>query len=776
MSALEDGRVSKLRPLLPASCVLEQSAYSEAAAATVLAGRQAVRTLGDKLLVVVGPCAPHDAAVTLEYAAKLAELAKTLSGDLVVLMRCCYAAPDSSEWRGLVMDPELDGSLNINKGLRQMRELLVAVNSLGLPVACEFVDTIVPQYIADLVSWAQVGHGSALLRVHRQLASGLSMPVGFEAPPPTAVAAGASAADAINDAAKPHPFIGVSKQGVAGVVHTAGNKDCHAIVAGDARIAEVCAQLAAGKLPETTVVDCSAEADQGAAVRRVAELVAGGSAAASGVLLKSFLVSGAQPLAQAKLAKAAAVAAGGGKAAGLAGGLGGGASSALGLSVTDPCIDWSETQALLEALAAAARARRALPASASKPAASTAGGDGAGCSLFRESNSQLPTDNLRIRGVQALVPAACLQEELPHSGHVAELVRTTRALVRDLVCGGGGANGAHAKGGKGGSAANGGSDKLLVVAGPCCVHDVQSTLEYAARLSEAAKTFKGELVVLLRCCYAAPDSSEWRGGVMDPDLNGMLNINKGLAQMRELMQAANQLGLPVACEFVDTIVPQYIADLVSWAHVGSGKAQSRTYAELASGLSMPVGFEAPVGAAKTAAEAIVLAGKPHPFIGVSKQGVAGVVHTVGNRDCHAIVSGSDASALAETCEQLKAAKLHASALVDCSADADATAAVASVAALVAAGSFDVSGVLIKSNLAGGAQPAPAQDERPDAAKALKHGVSITEPCIGWEETFAALEALAAAVVARRAAAAGTDGGGGADGGKPGSAKKARRSR
>ena len=362
--------------------------------------------------------------------------------------------------------------------------------------------------------------------------------------------------------------------------------------------------------------------------------------------------------------------------------------------------------------------------------------------------------------MQALVPAACLQEELPHSGHVASLVRSTRALVRALVC-------------------DGGADgRLLVVAGPCCVHDVGATLQYAARLADAAKAFAGELVVLLRCCYAAPDSSEWRGGVMDPDLNGSLNINKGLAQTRELMQAVNQLGLPVACEFVDTIVPQYLADLVSWAQVGADRSRSRVCSELASGLSMPVGFEAPAGAAAAAVGAITLTARPHPFIGVSKEGVAGVVHTLGNKDCHAIVAGD--GALADVCAQLRDAGLRGAAVVDCSARAsDAVVAVSRVAANVAAGSMDVSGVLLKSNLEAGAQPAPAQDERPGAASGLKHGVSITEPCVGWEETYSVLEALAAAVKARRAATgdgAPAAGAAGAGGGTAGSAKKARRTR
>jgi 3-deoxy-7-phosphoheptulonate synthase len=258
---------------------------------------------------------------------------------------------------------------------------------------------------------------------------------------------------------------------------------------------------------------------------------------------------------------------------------------------------------------------------------------------------------------------------------------------------------------------------------------------------------------------------------MDPELNGSLNINKGLAQMRELMQAVNQLGLAVACEFVDTIVPQYLADLVSWAQVGSGKARARLYAELASGLSMPVGFEAGGGDAANAVTAIERAARPHPFIGVSKQGVAGVVHTTGNGDCHAIVS--EATPLADACARLGAAGLRPGAVVDCSYGAQSGAAVARVAEQIASGSTAVSGVLLKSFLAAGAQPPPAQDERPDAAAALKHGVSISEPCVDWDATHKALEQLAAAVKARRAAAAvdapATAGGGSA-------AKKARRGR
>jgi len=305
----------------------------------------------DRLLVVVGPSAIHDRQACMEYAARLKALATQLSDELLIIMQVNFeSAAAAGGWKGLINDPDLDGSFQINKGFRQARQLLLDVNRLGLPAACEYLDTITPQFIADLVSWAMVGPRNVASRAHRELASGLSTPVGFVKDGARDDIRGGEgvALDAVRASGAPHAFLSVSKQGVAGIVETTGNRDCHVVLPADAvgALAAESANLAASELPARVMLKCASpegtpysQAAQLAAVSKVADAVSQGSHEVLGVLVPSFLLSGRQNLPGTRPS-------------------GGGVGGVYGMSVTDPCLDWSSTAHALESLASAVRERR----------------------------------------------------------------------------------------------------------------------------------------------------------------------------------------------------------------------------------------------------------------------------------------------------------------------------------------------------------------------------------------------------------------------------------
>ena len=252
----DDLRITQVRPLLPPAILLEEIPITERASNVVANTRRAVSNVlndGDsRLVAVVGPCSVHDTRAALEYAARLQVLARRFEDELIVVMRCYFEKPRTSVgWKGLINDPDLDESYHINKGLRLARRLLLDVNDLGLPTASEFLDTQIPQFIADLTSWVAIGARTTESQVHRELASGLSMPVGFKN---STDGTTQTAVDAVLSARSPHLFPSVTKQGVSAIFETSGNDTCHVILRGGTRtgpnfdaehVGKVCAQLAA---------------------------------------------------------------------------------------------------------------------------------------------------------------------------------------------------------------------------------------------------------------------------------------------------------------------------------------------------------------------------------------------------------------------------------------------------------------------------------------------------------------------------------------------------
>jgi 3-deoxy-7-phosphoheptulonate synthase len=352
-SRTDDLRIDNLRPLLPPAILMEEFPASEQATDVVVRGREdAGRLLAgedDRLLVVVGPCSIHDPAAALEYAHRLFEVATEFQEDLCVIMRVYFEKPRTTVgWKGLINDPRLDDSFAINEGLRTARRLLLDVLGAGLPVGTEFLDPITPQFIADLVSWGAVGARTSESQVHRELASGLSMPVGFKNGTEGTFQV---AIDAIRSAAHPHQFLSVTKQGVAAIVVTRGNRESHVILRGGKRgpnysrecVQEVADALEAAGFPRRVMVDCS-HANSGKYYGRQPEVVAdvaqqlsGGSGEIFGIMLESFLLDGRQdhPRTRADISELT-----------------------YGLSITDACMGWERTRPLFSQLAEAVRKRR----------------------------------------------------------------------------------------------------------------------------------------------------------------------------------------------------------------------------------------------------------------------------------------------------------------------------------------------------------------------------------------------------------------------------------
>ncbi len=344
-----DLRVDSIRPLLPPAILLEELPLGEVAAVNVSRGREEVARIlrgeDDRLIVIVGPCSIHDPVAALDYARRLRGLADDLAADLRIVMRVYFEKPRTTVgWKGLINDPNLDGSFAINTGLRVGRRLLLDLAELGLPAGCEFLDPITPQFTSDLVTWGAIGARTTESQVHRELASACSMPVGFKNGTDGGVQI---ALDAIRAAAHPHRFIGVTEQGLAGIVSTAGNPDCHVILRGGAtgpnfdaiHVQKTLAALRDAGLPPRIMIDAShgnSEKDyrrQPIVVREVAAQVAQGEAGVIGMMMESFLVDGRQDL-------------------------GDPSRLVYGQSITDACMGWGTSVPVLQELAAAVRTRR----------------------------------------------------------------------------------------------------------------------------------------------------------------------------------------------------------------------------------------------------------------------------------------------------------------------------------------------------------------------------------------------------------------------------------
>ena len=347
--AVRDQRIARLEPLLPPRELLDELALSPAQVETVVRGRASAQAIlsgaDDRLLAVVGPCSVHDVDATLDYAQRLSQQARRLSGQICVVMRVYFEKPRTTTgWKGLINDPYMDGSSDVNTGLRVARRLLLEVLSLGLPVGCEFLDPITPQYISDAVCWGAIGARTTESQIHRQLGSGLSMPVGFKNRTDGDIQV---AVDAVRAAAVSHAFAGIEVDGTPAVLYTRGNRDGHIILRGGrerpnydaAGVAQARALLRAAGLPDRVVIDVSHD-NSGKNHRRqplvaadVARQVAGGNGAIVGVMLESFLVAGRQDPSA-------------------------GRPLTYGQSITDGCIDWETTVGVLEDLARAVVMRR----------------------------------------------------------------------------------------------------------------------------------------------------------------------------------------------------------------------------------------------------------------------------------------------------------------------------------------------------------------------------------------------------------------------------------
>ena len=350
MPRTRDLRVEHFRPLLPPAILLEELPLGDRGSVTVARGRDEVARIlngeDDRLVVVVGPCSIHDPAAALDYGHRLKALADDLAGDLCIVMRVYFEKPRTTVgWKGLINDPRLDGSFVINEGLRRARRLLVDLAELGLPAGCEFLDPISPQFTSDLVSWGAIGARTTESQVHRELASGLSMPVGFKNGTDGGVQI---AIDAVSSSAHPHRFLGVTEQGLCAIVATRGNPDCHVILRGGqagpnhdaASVGAVAKALAAAGLSPRIMVDAShgnSAKDyrrQPVVAQDIAEQVSAGQRAIFGMMLESFLVDGRQDLVP-------------------------GQALHYGQSITDACMGWEMTVPVLQDLAKAVRSRRA---------------------------------------------------------------------------------------------------------------------------------------------------------------------------------------------------------------------------------------------------------------------------------------------------------------------------------------------------------------------------------------------------------------------------------
>jgi 3-deoxy-7-phosphoheptulonate synthase len=342
-------RVESVRPLLSPAILLEEVPLSDTAAHAILDGRKRVSKIlhgeDDRLVAVVGPCSIHDPEAGLEYAERLRKLAGEIEDDVYVVMRVYFEKPRTTVgWKGLINDPYLDETFQINEGLRRARRFLSAVGDVGLPCGTEFLDPITPQFTADLVAWGAIGARTTESQVHRQLSSGLSMPIGFKNGTYGTVQL---AVDAVVSAAHPHRFLGVTEQGLAAIVQTTGNPDCHVILRGGtsgpnydaASIARAAEQLDKAGLRPSLMVDCShgnSQKDykrQPEVARDLASQIASGSTSIFGVMVESNLVEGRQDLVNPE-------------------------RLAHGQSITDACIGWDRTGPLLRELASAVRDRR----------------------------------------------------------------------------------------------------------------------------------------------------------------------------------------------------------------------------------------------------------------------------------------------------------------------------------------------------------------------------------------------------------------------------------
>jgi 3-deoxy-7-phosphoheptulonate synthase len=356
-----------------------------------------------------------------------------------------------------------------------------------------------------------------------------------------------------------------------------------------------------------------------------------------------------------------------------------------------------------------------------------------------ERDSTLDTtriDDVRIGAVRPLITPALLQERVPVRDDTLAVVERSREAIADVL--------------------HGRDDRLVVVVGPCSIHDHEQAMDYGQRLKAVADELQDDLLIVMRAYFEKPRTTVgWKGYINDPHLDGSFAINEGLERARKLLLELTTLGLPLGTEFLDLLSPQFIADLVAWGAIGARTTESQSHRQLASGLSCPVGFKNGTdGGIKVAADAILAAQAPHAFMGMTKMGMAAIFETRGNDDCHVILRGGktpnyDAASVEAACATLRAAGLREQVMIDVSHGNSSKAhrrqidVAQDVASQLAAGDHRITGVMIESHLEEGRQDLVA-------GVPLKRGVSITDACIGFDQTVPVLQSLAAAVKARRA--------------------------
>jgi 3-deoxy-7-phosphoheptulonate synthase len=355
--------------------------------------------------------------------------------------------------------------------------------------------------------------------------------------------------------------------------------------------------------------------------------------------------------------------------------------------------------------------------------------------LQQEQHVAPHTDDLRIRRLDPLSTPAEVIAELPCEDAASDTVADARQALHRIL--------------------HGQDDRLAVVIGPCSIHDPTAAMEYAQRLRPLRDTLGGELEIVMRVYFEKPRTTVgWKGLINDPDLDGSFHINKGLRLARGLLRDINTLGLPAGCEYLDTISPQYISDLVAWGAIGARTTESQVHREMASGLSCPVGFKnGTSGDIKIAADAVSAASHPHHFLAVTKDGRSAIAATAGNPDCHVILRGGkvpnyDAASVEAASQVLASAGLGARLMIDAShansgkRPENQPAVIDDIAMQIEAGETRIIGAMVESHLVGG-----RQDLLP--GQPLTYGQSITDGCIGWDVSVAVLERLAAAVQRRR---------------------------
>jgi 3-deoxy-7-phosphoheptulonate synthase len=347
-----------------------------------------------------------------------------------------------------------------------------------------------------------------------------------------------------------------------------------------------------------------------------------------------------------------------------------------------------------------------------------------------------PTDDLRIKWTKVVLPPVFLEEELPITEGASSLVFETRNAICNVL--------------------NGKDHRVVVVVGPCSIHDTDAAREYAGLLKGAIAEFSKDLCIVMRVYFEKPRTTlGWKGLINDPHLDESFQINDGLRKARHLLLDLAEMGVPAGTEFLDMISPQYLAGLVSWGAIGARTTESQVHRELVSGLSCPVGFKnGTSGNVQIAIEAILSAGHAHNFLGHTKHGQSAIFVTSGNPECHIILRGGrettnyDAASVEETCRQMEKAGVRPQVMIDCShANSNKdymrqSAVCSNVAGQIAQGDRRIMGVMLESNLVAGAQKLVP-------GKKLVYGQSITDACIGWDETRDALGALARAVRSAR---------------------------